>query len=356
MLDIKKIEAAINQISAEKKISKESLIDIIESAIKKAYEKDYGSKDEHVIVKLNLELWSIEILLEKTIVQEVTNSATEISFDELGEDAEWYEEWDIIEIDVTENVIDSWLWDSFWRIASQAARQVIIQKISESEKQKIYELFKDKVGEVISMKVVMIESWKVIFDYNGNQIILPRSEQVSRDNYTPDARFYIYIAEAYIDEKNGPRVILSRKSKEIVPALIALYVPEVADGSITIDNIVREPWVKTKILVSTNYEEIDPAWSLIWPKWMRVKSVMEELSWEKIDIIVDNGNVKDIIIKSLSPASILKVELEEKDDEEIAKIYLLTSERAKAIWKNGININLASSLTWYTLSLVEVEG
>jgi N utilization substance protein A len=305
---------------------------------------------------LNLELWSIEILLEKTIVQEVTNSATEISFDELGEDAEWYEEWDIIEIDVTENVIDSWLWDSFWRIASQAARQVIIQKISESEKQKIYELFKDKVGEVISMKVVMIESWKVIFDYNGNQIILPRSEQVSRDNYTPDARFYIYIAEAYIDEKNGPRVILSRKSKEIVPALIALYVPEVADGSITIDNIVREPWVKTKILVSTNYEEIDPAWSLIWPKWMRVKSVMEELSWEKIDIIVDNGNVKDIIIKSLSPASILKVELEEKDDEEIAKIYLLTSERAKAIWKNGININLASSLTWYTLSLVEVEG
>lgn len=353
MLDIKKIEAAINQIAAEKKIPKESLIDIIESAIKTAYKKDYGSKDENVIVKLDLEAGTIEISVEKTIVTEVTNPSIEISFDELGDDADGYEEGDVIEIDVTDEVLNSWLWDSFWRIASQAARQVIIQKIGDSEKQKIYELFKDKVGQVISTKVVMIESWKVILDYNGNQVILPKSEQVSRDTYVPDARFYIYVSEAYLDEKTGPRVILSRKSKEIVPALISLYVPEVADGSIVIDNIVRYPWIKTKILVSTNYEEIDAAGSLIWPKWIRVKSVMEELSWEKIDIIVDNGNVKEIISKSLTPATVLKVEVDE--EESLAKVYILSSERAKAIWKNGVNINLASNLTWYTISLIEVE-
>ncbi len=353
MLDIKKIEAAINQIAAEKKIPKESLIDIIESAIKTAYKKDYGSKDDNVIVKLDLEAGSIDISLEKTIVKEVVNPSIEISFDELGDDADGYEEGDIIEIDVTDDVLNSSLWDSFWRIASQAARQVIIQKIGESEKQKTYELFKDKVGQVISTKVVMIESGKVILDYNGNQVILPKSEQVSRDVYVPDARFYIYVSDAYLDDKTWPRVILSRKNKDIVPALIALYVPEIGDGSIMIDNIVRYPWIKTKILVSTNYEEIDPAGSLIGPKWVRVKSVMEELSWEKIDIIVDNGNIREIISKSLTPASVLKVEVDEA--ESLAKVYILPSERAKAIWKNGVNINLASQLTWYTLSLVEIE-
>lgn len=353
MLDIKKIEAAIQQIAAEKKIPKETLIDIIESAIKTAYKKDYGSKDENVIVKLDLEAGSIEITVEKTIVKEVTNPAVEISFEELGDDADGFVEGDIIEIDVTDEVLEGSIGDSFWRIASQAARQVIIQKIGDSEKQKIYELFKDKVGEVISMKVVMTESGKVIFDYNGNQVVLPKSEQVSRDNYVPDARLYIYVAEAFIDEKTGPRVILSRKNKDIVPALIALYVPEVADGSISIDNIVRYPGVKTKILVSTNYEEIDAAGSLIGPKGIRVKSVMEELSGEKIDIIVDNGNVKEIISKSLTPASVLKVEVNEEDT--TAKVYILPSERAKAIGKNGVNINLASNLTGYNISLVEVE-
>jgi len=353
MLDIKKIEAAINQIAAEKKIPKENLIDIIESAIKTAYKKDYGSKDENVIVKLDLEGGNIEITVEKTIVKEVTNPALEISFEELGDDAEGFEEGDVIEIDVSEDVVNGEFGDSFGRIASQAARQVIIQKIGDTEKQKIYELFKDKVWEVISMKVVMVESGKVIFDYNGNQVILPKSEQVSRDNYTPDARFYIYVAEAFIDEKTGPRVILSRKNKDIVPALIALYVPEVVDGSIVIDNIVRYPGIKTKIIVSTTYEEIDAAGSLIGPKWIRVKSVMEELSGEKIDIIVNNGNVKEIITKALTPATAIKVDINE--EEAIAKVYILPSERAKAIGKNGVNINLASNLTGYTISLIEIE-
>jgi len=353
MLDVKKIEAAINQISAEKKIPKETLIDIIESAIKTAYKKDYGSKDENVNVSLDLESGNIEITVEKTIVKEVTNPATEISFEELWEEAEGFEEWDIIEIDKTDEVLNSSIWESFWRIASQAARQVIIQKIGDSEKQKTYELFKDKVWEVISMKVVMIESGKIILDYNWNQVILPKSEQVSRDNYAIDSRFYVYVAEAFIDEKTGPKVILSRKNKWIIQALFSLYVPEIADGSISIDNIVRYPWVKTKILVSTNYEEIDPAWSLIWPKWIRVKSVMEELSWEKIDIIVDNGNLKEIITKSLTPATILKVEIDEKNFS--AKVYITPEERAKAIGKNGININLASNLTWYNISLQEVN-
>lgn len=353
MLDVKKIEAAINLISAEKKIPKEKLVDIIESAIKTAYKKDYGSKDENVLVKLDLEAWTIEITVEKTLVKEVTNPSTEISFEELWDDADWFEEWDTIEIDVTDEVMDSSLWESFWRIASQAARQVIIQKIWDTEKEKIYDLFKDKAWEVLSMKVVMIESWKVILDYNGNHVILPKSEQVSRDNYVADARFYVYVAEAINDEKTWPKVTLSRKNKWIVPAIFSLYVPEIADWTIEIDNVVRQPWVKTKILVSSNFEEIDPAWTMIWQKWIRVKSVMDELSGEKVDIINNNWNISEIISKSLTPASVLKVEVNEEESKAI--VYILPSERAKAIWKNGININLAASLTWYDISLQEVE-
>ncbi len=353
MLDVKKIEAAINQISAEKKIPKEKLVDIIESAIKTAYKKDYWTRDENVIVKLDIEAGTIEITVEKTIVKEVTNPSTEISFEELWDDADGFEQWDVIEIDVTDDVMESSFGESFWRIASQAARQVIIQKIWDTEKEKIYDLFKDKAWEVLSMKVVMIESGKIILDYNWNQVILPKSEQVSRDNYAPDARFYVFVSEAVIDEKTWPKVTLSRKNKNIVPAIFGLYVPEIADWTIEIDNVVRYPWVKTKILVSSNYEEIDPAWTMIWQKWIRVKSVMDELSGEKVDIINNSWEISEIISKSLTPASVLKVEVNEDDKK--ALVYILPSERAKAIWKNGININLASSLTWYEISLKEVE-
>ncbi|MBW7954214.1 transcription termination factor NusA [Candidatus Gracilibacteria bacterium] len=353
MLDLKKIEAAINQISAEKKIPKESLIEIIESAIKTAYKKDYGNKDEDVLVSFDLDAGTIEIIVRKTLVKEVQNPYTEISFEELGEDGDGYEEGDIIEIDMTDEVLEGSIGESFGRIASQAARQVIIQKIGDSEKQKIYDLFKDKVGEVISMKVVMVESGKVIFDYNGNQVILPKSEQVSRDSYTPEARFYLYVSEAFIDEKTGPKVVLSRKNKDIVGAIFKLNAPELSNNTITIDNIVRYPGVKTKILVSSEFEEIDRAGCLIGPKGVRVKTVMEELSGEKIDIIVNNGNIQEMISKSLTPAVIQKVVVNE--EAESALVYLLPEERAKAIGKNGININLASNLIGYNISLEEIK-
>lgn len=352
MLDIKKIEAAVNQIAAEKKISREKLIEIIEAAIKTAYKKDYGAKDENVNVRLNFDTWSIEITIEKTVVKEVTNSALEISFEDLGDDAENFEEGETVEFDVTDEVMDSEFGDSFGRIASQAARQVIIQKIGDTEKEKIYDLFKDKLGEVLNMRVIMAESGKIIMDYNGHQVVLPKSEQVSRDNYAPDAKMLIYVSEVTNDEKTWPRVTLSRKNKNIVPAIFSMYVPEIKDGTIQIENVVRYPWVKTKLLVSSSFDEIDPSGTLIGQKWMRVKSVMEELSWEKVDIITLTDNTAEVIAKSLTPAEVLKVEVNE--EEKSSLVYILPSERAKAIWKNGININLASNLTGYMISLQEI--
>lgn len=353
MLDLKQIEQAVNIISVEKKIPKEKLIEIIEAAIKTAYKKDYSTKDEEVNVKLDLVNYNLEITVEKTVVKEVTNPSTEISFEELWDDADDYSEWDIIELDVTDEINADDGWESFWRIASQAARQVIIQKIGDSEKEKIYDLFEWKEGQVINMKVEMVEWWKVMFDYNGNQVILPKSEQVARDVYTPGARFFLYVAEVSKSETGSPKVVLSRKRPEIVAAIFAENVSEIGEGIISIDNVVRQPWVKTKMLVSTTFDEIDPVGTLIGQKGIRVKWVMDELSWEKIDIIANRWDVRDILKKSLSPAEVIRVDVDE--DAESAICYILPTERAKAVWKNGLNVNLASKLTWYRISIEDIE-
>ncbi len=354
MIDFKKIEAAINLISVEKKIPKEKLVEIIESALKTAYKKDYGTRDNKVNVKINLEEKTIEITLEKIVVKKVENPSLEISFDELWDDASNFEEWDVIEIDVTDEVTEWDNWESFWRIASQAARQVIIQKIADSEKEKIYDLFVGKEGQVVSMKVDLVESWKVIFDYNWNQVILPKNEQVSKDNYVVDARFYLLVAEVTNKELWNPRVILSRKRPELITALFEIYVPEIWEGIVTIDKVVRFPWMKSKVLVSSNYEQIDPVWTLIGQKWIRVKSVMEELSWEKIDIIANWDDIREVIKRALIPAMVLKVNVNEDTGE--ADVYITNEEKPKVIWKSGVNINLASELVWYKINLIEVEA
>lgn len=353
MLDLKEIKMAINFMAKEKNIDKEKIVAIIEAAIKTAYKKDYWNKDEEVNVKLDLEEEILEVTVEKTVVKEVTNPSLEISFEELWDDAENFEEWDVIEIDVTDDIQDWKIWDSFWRIASQAARQVIIQKIWDTEKEKIYELFEWKEGQIINVKIEIVEWNKVIFDYQWNQIVLPKSEQVSRDNYVAWARFYLYIDEVSKNELWATKVVLTRKKAELVREVFADSVPEIWEGIIKIDSIVRHAWIKTKILVSSALEEIDPVWTLIWQKWIRVKSVMDEFWWEKIDIIPNSDNKSEVIKKSLSPAEVVKVEIDEENKK--ADVFILPTERAKAVWKNWVNVNLASKLIWYKLNIIDIE-
>jgi len=348
MLDIRKIEAAINQISAEKKIDKSKLLEIIEHAIKTAYKKDFGTKDTNVDVKINLEDATIEITVEKTIVENVENPSVEIDIKDLWDAASDFKIWDTVEIDVSDEILSNEEW--FGRIASQAARQVIIQKIQESEKEKIYNLFKNKEWEIVNLKIELVEKNKVMLDYNGNSIVLPKSEQVSKDKYTPGQRIYVCVGRVEEDSITWPRVTLTRKDKNLVVKLFEMNVPELEDGTVEIIRIVRNPWFKTKIIVGSEYEEVDPAWSLIGPKWIRVKAVVDELFWEKIDVINYTDDIKELIKKSLSPAQISDVKVNTETKEAIC--YVLPEEKVKAIGKWWVNINLATELTWYKISLV----
>ncbi|EKE29736.1 MAG: hypothetical protein ACD_2C00110G0011 [uncultured bacterium (gcode 4)] len=348
MLDIKKIEAAINQISAEKKIDRQKLIEIIEHAIKTAYKKDYWSKDTNVNVAIDVETWTIEIGVEKEIVETVENPYTQIAKSDLWDDADSFEYGDTVEIDVSDEVMGNEEW--FGRIASQAARQVIIQKIQESEKEKIYNLFKNKEGEIVNLKIELVEKNKVLLDYNGNSIVLPKSEQVAKDKYAPGQRIYVYVWKVEEDSITGPRVTLTRKDKNLVAKLFEMNVPELEDGTVEIIRIARNPGFKTKIIVGSEYEEVDPAGSLIGPKGIRVKAVVDELFGEKIDIINYTDDMKELIKKALSPAQISDVKIDMANHE--ATCYVLWEEKVKAIGKGGANINLAVELTGYKISLV----
>jgi transcription termination/antitermination protein NusA len=350
MLDLKKIEAAINHIAAERGLHREDLIEIIESAIRTAYKKDYGNKDDIVNVKLDFESGDIIVTLEKTVVDEVVDPNTEISKADLGEDADAFDLGDIIEIDVSDVLRDNE--QVFGRIASQAARQVIIQKIGETEKAKVYEIFKDKEGEIVNVRVDMVENDRVFLEFNGSQILLPRSEQVSRDKYTAGMRLHVFVKKVQDEEHGEAKIILSRKDAGLVAKLFELSTPELEDGTIEIVKIVREPGFKTKIIVASEFEEVDPAGALIGPKGIRVKAVVEELSGEKVDVINYTDNARELVAQALNPARILDVQF---DEEGVAQVTVPKSDEVRAIGRSGGNVRLAEQLTGYRIRLIGVE-
>ena len=350
MFDIQKIEAAINQIAAEKKIPKERLVEIIEAAIKTAYKKDYASKEANVNVHIDLENQALEISVEKTVVAEVEDEDIEISLEEIGTDS-GYEIGDTVEIDVSDEVLGS---EGFGRIASQAAKQVIVQKIQETEKEKLFNLFKDKEDTIVNLRIELVEKNRVVFDYNGQQVILPKSEQVSKDKYVPGQRMHLYVRRVENDQINGPRVILSRKDKELVVKLFEANTPELEEGTVEIVSIARLPGVKTKIIVASDYEEIDPAGCLIGPKGIRVKNIVDELGGEKVDIINYTTDKEEMVRRALIPGTINTIRI----DEETNTIYATVKddEKAKVLGRGGTNINIAGELLGYDIRLETIEG
>ena len=335
MFDIQKIEAAINQISAEKKIPKARLVEIIEAAIKTAYKKDYATKETNANVHIDLENQALEITVEKTVVTEVEDPDIEISLEDIGVDS-GYEIGDMVEIDVSDEVLSS---EGFGRIASQAAKQVIVQKIQETEKEKLYDLFKDKEDTLVNLRIELVEKNRVVFEYNGQQVVLPKSEQVTKDKYTPGQRMHLYVRRVEQDQINGPRVILSRKDKELVVKLFELNTPELEEGTVEIVSIARLPGVKTKIIVASDYEEVDPAGCLIGPKGIRVKNIVDELSGEKVDIINYTTDKTEMVRRALIPGTVETVVINE--EENIINCTVRDDEKAKVLGRGGTNINIA---------------
>ncbi len=337
--------AAIAQLCDEKGISKDKVIETIKAAIRAAYKKDYGTRDMNVDVDLDDNSGNATVFAVKTVVKVVENDEIEMSV----KDAKKYKPsasvGDEIRIDVTPA--------GYGRIAAQSAKQVIIQRIQEAERDVMYEIFKDRENELINSLVHRVDGDYVYVNLDSKITTnLPREEQIPGERYFSGQRLKLYL-DKVIKTTKGPQLLISRRHKMLVQKLMELEIPEVKSGLVIVKGIAREAGVRCKIAVSSSDPKIDPIGSCVGQKGVRVQSVMDELNNERIDIIQYSENPENYIRAALSPAKISQILLDTSARR--ASVYVVTDQRPLAIGKQGQNVRLASILTGWELDIKDLN-
>ena len=353
----KEFMSAIKQLAAAKNIEEELIIEAVKNALATAYKKDYWNKEQEIEVELNWE--SIEastVYLLKEVVEEVEDEDYEISVEDAQKMKPDAEEWDEIRLDVT----PTW----YWRVAAQAAKQVIMQKINEAEKNSVYEKFKWREDTVVYWQVSRIEWTYISVEIDWYLVPLWFKQRIKWEQYRPWQRLSFYLDKVEMAWK-WPKIVISRTSKELLIKLLEREIPEIADWDIEIKAYARDAWNRSKLAVISHDSNIDPVWTCVWFKWARINNIIDELWWERIDIIEFEENPAKLIAKTLQPAKISKVIIinpENYVDEETwkfikkrAAIFVEEEERAMAIWKKWQNITLATWLTWFELDMYNNE-
>ncbi|HDS15990.1 MAG TPA: transcription termination/antitermination protein NusA [Proteobacteria bacterium] len=329
----------LDQVSKEKNIPKEILIEAIESAMVTASKKKLGAARE-IEASYDEETGQIELFEFVEVVENVENSYYQISLHEA------------LEIDPEAEVGDSLglklETDDFGRIAAQTAKQVIMQKIREAERESIYEEYHEKVGEIISGTVQRVERGNLIVNLGTTEAILPRSETIPRENFRQGERIRAYLLKVEIAAK-GPKIVLSRTHPGFLIRLFEVEVPEIFEGVIKIMGATREPGVRAKIAVSTNDHDVDPVGACVGVRGSRVQNVVQELKGEKIDIIRWNPDPVRYVCNAISPAEINKIILDE--EKHMMEIVVLDEQLSLAIGRRGLNVRLAAKLTGWKLDV-----
>ncbi len=372
--------SAIAQICEEKGIAKEKVLETIEAALAAAYKKDYGEKGQNIRSEFNEVSGGTKFYLVKEVVDESNREfVEEISEEEIVKEKtqkkmrskintqEKLEEerlprfnaerdltlteakkikvkaqvGDIIEIPLEEK-------NDYGRVAAQTAKQVIIQRIREAERDAMYDEYKNKEGEIIAGTVQRIEGRNVFVDIGKSIGILFPSEQIERENYRIGQRLKVYVVKVDTGSK-GPGITLSRTQPAIVKRLFELEVPEIFAGTVEIKSIAREAGERTKIAVFSEEEGVDPIGSCVGQKGTRVQAIIDELGGEKIDIILWDKDPAKFIAAALSPAKILKVETKEEEKEAVAVVP--EDQLSLAIGKRGQNVRLAAKLTDWKINI-----
>ncbi|USN94727.1 MAG: transcription termination/antitermination protein NusA [Candidatus Nomurabacteria bacterium] len=366
MLDLKVLSSALEQLEEERKIPKEKILEAINQALAAAYKKEYGKKGQ--IVRANFDTETGEMTFEqvKIVVDESTvrileeGEEDEVVEGEEGEDVlpRYNEEHHIMLEDAKIIKADASLGDElvfpletktdFGRIAAQTAKQVIIQKIREAEKDAVHEEFGEREGEIVSGIVQKIDRGMVILDLGRATGIIPPEEQPNGEHYRRGDRLKAYLYEV----EDGPRGInlrLSRTHPRFIERLFEIEVPEITAGTVEIKAIAREAGSRTKMAVYSEDEHIDPVGSCVGQKGIRVSTVMSELGNEKIDIIPWSEDMGRYIANSLSPAKVLDVEINEEEKQ--AFVEVTGDQLSLAIGKGGQNVRLAAKLTGWKIDI-----
>ncbi len=354
-MDLKEFKSAIQQISEEKDIPKEKVLNGIEHALAAAYKKDYGKKGQKIKAELEEKTGKVHFWREKLVVDEGMvyenqedkeegkkrfNPERHIMLEEAKKEDPDVKPGDVIKTDLETK-------KDYGRIAAQTAKQVIMQEVREAEKETLFEEYKEKEGDIISAVIQRIEKGTVYLDLGKTIGVLPKDEQVDGEFYRPGQRMKSYVKKVESSSK-GPLIVLSRSYPKMVSKLFELEVPEVSSGEVEIKAIAREPGSRTKIAVTTDEEGIDPIGAMIGQKGTRVMAVINELGGEKIDVIEHSEDPKEFIENSLSPANILEVKTQEKNE---ALVIVPDDQLSLAIGKEGQNVRLAAKLTGWKIDV-----
>ena len=330
---------ALELVEREKGISKEILVDAIESAISSAYKKD--QKGLHNIrVQLDLETGDFHVFTYKMAVLEVEDENSEINLAEAKAIDPRYEEGDMVEFEIFPK--------EFGRIAAQTAKQVVVQRLREAERTLIYDEFSARVGDIITGVIRRFEQKTVFVDLGRVEAILPPNEQIPGEEYEHGMRIKTYLVDVKKTSK-GPQIILSRAKNGLLKRLLELEIPEIQDGIVEIKSVAREPGVRSKVAVYSRFDNVDPVGACVGAKGSRVQMIVRELKGEKIDVIPWHEDTEFFITRAMSPARVTTVHL--LPSKKMALVIVPDNQLSLAIGKEGQNARLAARLTGWKIDI-----
>lgn len=345
-IDLKQLTLAVRTIAEEKNLPEDIVVDVIEQAIAAAWRRDHGDREQLVKASLNTNTGEATVLVGREVVEEVENDINQMSL----EDAQKIKKDAAIGDFIEERREQA---TTFGRVAAQTAKQVVLQRLREAEREVVSAAFEDKTGEILNGTVQRVEPRVVRIDLGNATGIIPVSEQIQGEYYSPGSRIKVLLKE--IERGNrGPQLILSRASNEFMKLLFEKEVPEIESGAVEIKAIAREAGRRSKIAVASNVPGVDPVGTFVGSHGTRIQAVMNEVGdQEKIDIVAFSDDTETFIKSALSPAEVQRIEITKSDKgaEQRAKVFVAEDQQSIAIGRGGQNVRLASHLTGYELDI-----
>lgn len=339
-IDNKELILALEELEKEKGMNKEYLLEAIETALVTAYKRNFDSL-ENVKVEMDRQTGATHLYSVKKVVEEVEDEDLEISLKEAQKINPDYKEEDEVNIEIVPR--------NFGRIAAQTAKQVIIQKLREAEREIVYNEFDERRGEIVSGIIQKADNNIVVMDLGKLEGIMPIKEQIPTETYRVNDKIKGYVLKVEKGQKGVPQVIVSRSHPDFVRKLLEFEIPEIYEGVIEIKSVSRDPGYRSKVAVYSPDPNIDPVGSCVGQKGVRIQNVINELNGEKIDVIEWNEDPSIYIAASLLPAQILAVDI--KQEEKFAQVIVPDDQLSLAIGKSGQNARLAARLTDWKIDI-----
>lgn len=340
-LDFKQLALAISAIAEEKNLPEDTVKEVVEQALAAAYRRDYGDREQEVRVTMNLNSGEVDAFVSKEVVQKVEDPETQISAVDARKVNKFAKLGDMIE--EHEKV------ESFGRVAAMTAKQVILQRLREAEREVVLAEYEDKIGTIVNAMVSRVEGNIVRLELGKAQGIMPRSEQIQGERYYPSQRLKVYLKDVERGPR-GPQLVVSRGNAAFMELLFRAEVPEMDAGAVEIKAIAREAGVRSKVAVASNVQGVDPVGTFVGGHGTRVNAVVSEVGeQEKIDIVIWTDDIAQYIMNALSPTKVNRVAIDEANKR--AKVFVPEDQLSIAIGRGGQNVRLASKLCEYELDI-----